>query len=339
MILRDDNGTLKGASVSGKQPWTGGELHSLAFTSGSTAFTIGEILTGATSGTTATVIDFHLTGGSWVGGDAAGVVYLKQKSATAFVAENLNGATAGVNCASIGRASTAISLTLDQAEAYANANGEGFGICNVWSYAYMQLLIYIETHTLDSQTALGKGIVDLASGTCYTGKITGADSIDSRLGTNGTGTGSGTNGQTPIAWRGIENIYGNVWEFVAGLDMFLSDGSYRVLKRDGTGTPAATLAEGSYETGVGTVPVTADGYISGIQSDEIGALAFIPSAVAGSSSTYICDKFVYPRSNPSPVRFGGNWDDNTEAGIAARYANDTVLANAWTIGARIEYLP
>ncbi len=339
MSLRDDNGTLKGASVSGKQPWTGGELHSLAFTSGSTAFTIGEILTGATSGTTATVIDFHLTGGSWVGGDAAGVVYLKQKSATAFVAEDLNGATAGVNCASIGGASTAISLTLDQAEAYANANGEGFGICNVWSYAYMQLLIYIETHTLDSQTALGKGIVDLTLGTGYAGKITGADSIDSLLGTNGTGTGSGTNGQTPIAWRGIENIYGNVWEFIAGLNMFLSDGTYRVLKRDGTGTPAATLAEGSYETGVGTVPVAEDGYISGIQSDELGAMAFIPSADTGSSSYYLCDYFWYPRTNPSTVRFGGRWYGGLDAGVGGRFASDGLSTSGLNIGARLEFLP
>jgi hypothetical protein len=86
--------------------------------------------------------------------------------------------------------------------------------------------MYIEYGTLDIQTALGKGIVDLASGTGFAGKNTGADSIDSRLGTNGTGTGSGTNGQTPVCWRGIENPYGNVWEFMAGINMFLSDGSY-----------------------------------------------------------------------------------------------------------------
>jgi len=338
MSLRDDNGTLKGASVAGKQPWTGGEIYSLAFTSGSTAFTAGEVLTGATSGAYATVVDYHLTGGSWVGGDAAGVVYLKQKSATAFVSENINGATAGNDCATIGGAASAISLTLDQAEAYANANGGGFGVCNPWSYAYMQLLIYIDTQTLDSQTALGKGIVDLALGTGYVGKITGADSIDSLLGTNGTGTGSGTNGQTPIAWRGIENIYGNVWEFIAGLNMFLSDGTYRVLKRDGTGTPAATLAEGSYETGAGTVPTT-DGYISGIQSDEMGALAFIQSQAAGSSSSYLCDTFYYPRYNPSIVRSGGAWSSGRTAGVGCLYANSDPSDSARTFGARLEFLP
>ena len=229
-------------------------------------------------------------------------------------------------------------LTLDDAELYAKNAGFS-GITNVWTYAYMQLLMYIEYGTFDIQTALGRGVVDLASGENFAGKLTGADSIDSRLGTNGTGTGSGTNGQTPVCWRGIENPYGNVWEFMTGINMFLSDGSYHILKRDGTGTPAATLAEGSYETGAGTVPISADGYINGIQSEELGALAFIPSANAGSSSTYLCDKFYYPRYNPSVVLFGGLWRGGLTAGVGCRYAYDAPSYSGRSVGARLEFLP
>jgi hypothetical protein len=229
-------------------------------------------------------------------------------------------------------------LNLDDAERYAKNAGFS-GVTNVWTYAYLQLLMYIEYGTLDIQTALGKGIVDLATGTGFAGKNTGADSIDSRLGTNGTGTGSGTNGQTPVCWRGIENPYGNVWEFVAGINMFLSDGSYRILKRDGTGTPAATLAEGSYETGAGTVPVAADGYIDGIQSDELGALSFVPSSNSGSSSTYLCDQFYYPRYNPSVVLFGGRWASGLVAGVGCRAADSAPSGSYRTAGARFEFLP
>jgi len=337
--LMDDLGTLKMKSVSGAQPWTGTEgIYSRTFTSGSTAFTPDETLTGATSAATAKVVDYHLTGGSWAGGDAAGVVYLKLPSGT-FAAEDVNGSVSGTNCATFGGALTAISLTLDQAEGYATAKGTGFGICNVWTYAYLQLLMYIEYGTFDIQTALGKGIVDLASGTGFAGKNTGADSIDSRIGTNGTGVGSGTNGQTPVCWRGIENLWGNCWEFIAGLNMYLLDGSYRILKRDGTGTPAATLGAGSYETGSGTVPITADGYINGIQSDELGALAFIPSANSGSSSTYLCDFFWYPRYNPSIVPFGGAWYYGLFAGVGCRLASYAPSSSYRTIGARLEFLP
>lgn len=229
-------------------------------------------------------------------------------------------------------------LNLDDAELYAKNAGFS-GICNVWTYAYLQLLMYIEYGTFDIQTALGKGIVDLDSGAGFAGKNTGADSIDSRLGTNGTGTGSGTNGQTPVCWRGIENPYGNVWEFVAGINMFQSDGSYRVLKRDGTGTPAATLAEGSYETGAGTVPVSTDGYINGIQSDELGALSFVPSSNSGSSSTYLCDQFSYPRYDPSIVLSSGYWISDLDAGVGCRTANSAPSTSYRTIGARLEFLP
>jgi hypothetical protein len=340
MGLRDAAGTLTGKSVSGVQPWTGGEMHSLTFTSGGpTAFAINETLTGAISGATGRVVDYHLTSGSWAAGDAAGVVYLKQRNATAFQAGSLNGSVSGNDSGTSGGASTATSLTLDQAEACAKNLGTGFGICNPHTYAYLQLLYYIEHGTLDSQTASGKGIVDLTSGTGYAGKITGADSIDSRLGTNGTGTGSGTNGQTPICWRGMENLWGNCWEFIAGLNVFASDGSWRILKRDGTGTPAATLAAGSYETGTGAVPTSADGYINEIQSSEMGALAFIPSADSGSSSTYFCDSFYYPRYNPSIVLSGGCWISGLFAGVGNRSAFYAPSNSYRSIGARLEYSP
>lgn len=244
----------------------------------------------------------------------------------------VTGAVAYPNLPNSGR------LNLDDAELYAKNAGFS-GITNVWTYAYLQLLMYIEYGTFDIQTALGKGIVDLASGTGFAGKNTGADSIDSRLGTNGTGTGSGSYGQTPVCWRGIENLYGNVWEFMAGINMFQSDGSYHILKRDGTGTPAAALAEGSYETGAGTVPISADGYINGIQSEELGALAFIPSANAGSSSTYLCDQFYYPHYNPSIVLFGGGWHYGPIAGVGCRDARNDLSSSARNIGARLEFLP
>ena len=273
--------------------------------------------------------DFVYIGAKEASGEIESGVF-KLKSATGKVP--CTGSVAYPNLPNSGR------LTLDDAETYAKNNGTGWGITDVWGYSAIQALIFCETGTFDTQTALGMGIVDLASGTGYAGKTTGADSIDSRLGTNGTGTGSGTNGQTPVCWRGIENIYGNCWEFIAGLNLNLSDGSYTILKRDGTGTPSATLAEGSYETGAGTVPVSEDGYINGIQSEELGALSFIPSANAGSSSTYLCDYFYYPRYNPSIMRFGGSWDHGPRAGPGCRGAYNAPSASARYIGARLEFI-
>jgi len=64
-------------------------------------------LTGATSGATGVVVNYHLLdsdGGSWSAGTAAGVVWISDVSGT-FESENLDGSIAGNNCATISAAS------------------------------------------------------------------------------------------------------------------------------------------------------------------------------------------------------------------------------------------
>ena len=63
---------------------------SITYTSGGTYQVVaGDIITGATSGATATVIGVALSSGTWAGGDAGGTFYLKFQSGT-FQSENLN---------------------------------------------------------------------------------------------------------------------------------------------------------------------------------------------------------------------------------------------------------
>lgn len=334
----NSTGSLVLDSRTGAQPWTGGEIDSLAFTGGITEFNAGDNVTGQTSTAYGYVVDYYVSSGSWAGNDAAGTVYLKQVNGTYQNAENLQVSAATV--AVSGGVNSPISLTLDEAEGYGNNIGENFGITNVWGYSALQLLVYTEFGTRDIQTALGRGIVDLSSGAGFTGKNTGADSTDTNIGTNGTGTGTGINGETPIVWRGFENLPsgGNVWEFIAGINMYLSDGSVRILTPNGTGTPAATIADGNYITLPGTVPLT-DGYISGIQTDKNGALAFTPAATVGSSSTHYADYFWYPIYSPSVVLFGGSWTDGSTAGVGCRGSYFTPSSNSRYVGARLEYIP
>lgn len=67
-----------------------GNVKTLAYTSGGPhEILVGDILTGATSGTTARVIALNLTSGTWAGGDAAGTLTLCDQSGT-FQSEVLN---------------------------------------------------------------------------------------------------------------------------------------------------------------------------------------------------------------------------------------------------------
>jgi len=81
------------------------DLESLAYASGSTEFTAGETITGATSSKTAVVVSWTLTGGTW-GGTAAGIVWIDSVSG-AFQAENINGSTGGANMATVAGPSVA----------------------------------------------------------------------------------------------------------------------------------------------------------------------------------------------------------------------------------------
>ncbi len=227
-------------------------------------------------------------------------------------------------------------LNIDDAELYASRISPGNAGCeSFWGYCADQLLMYIEYGTFDIQTALGKGIVDLSSGEGFAGKLTGADNIDSRLAENGTGTGDGVNGETPVGWRGIENPYGNVWKFIIGANVNLN-GDFRVIRRDGLGTLAGTLAEGSYESGTG-LPTTS-GYISGLLHTDLAGVAFLPSAAAGSDSSYLCD-YWYAPTGDRILLAGGGWNVGRSAGPGCRSATNAVSYSARTSGARVEFRP
>jgi hypothetical protein len=68
---------------------------SVDFTSGSIEPVRGDVVTGATSGATAKVRRVVMVSGSWTAGDAAGYMVLTDVTG-AFVAENINGATANI---------------------------------------------------------------------------------------------------------------------------------------------------------------------------------------------------------------------------------------------------
>lgn len=89
-----------------KEEWTDYTNYEyLSFTSGSTEFTVGETLTGATGGAIGVVISKYVDSGTWALGTAAGVVWLGS-IVGAFEAENLNGSASGSNCATISSDST-----------------------------------------------------------------------------------------------------------------------------------------------------------------------------------------------------------------------------------------
>jgi hypothetical protein len=225
---------------------------------------------------------------------------------------------------------------IDDAELYAGNIGSGYGCMNIWTMSAIRLLFYTEMGSLDSQSALGRGVVDLISGTGFVGVLCGADSADTNISTNGTGAGTGTDGETPIVYRGIENLWGNVWQFVIGYNAV--DSEYRITKQDGTGTLSGDLAAGEYDVS-SSAPIQTDGYQSGLDTDDTLALLFIPGAAVGSSSTYLCDYlYAHDAGETNILLFGGDWHSGSAAGVGYLYSPYVSSYSSRPVGARFEYL-
>lgn len=250
------------------------------------------------------------------------------------------------------------SATLAQFEAAGNLIGTGWGNMNFWTLCLLQMLFYIEFASFNSQAVLGNGRTggsNTAASICGTyldqvGEGAGVD-IQSLLAANGS-YGDVVGSYRPVVWRGIENLFGNLWQFVAGYNT--TDAEYRLLKRDGTGTIAAELISGNYEAVTSPKPLNGTdnisgtdggnychGYVSDLALDAAGLLnlAFVPGALLGSSSMYLCDyHYSHSVGGTRILLAGGSWNTGGSAGVGCRGSDYGLSAANSKIGGRAEFL-
>lgn len=218
-----------------------------------------------------------------------------------------------------------------------NIGSVRWGITSIWSLSAIKLLYYIEYADADSQTTIGKGI----TGTVAI-HATGADGIDANLATNGTGTGTGVDDETPIAYRGMENLWGNASQIIDGYNAV--DGSdaahvkYRLINRDGSGTFADTLAGGDYEES-GDLVNPNDGYIKNIAWEDLLSLQFIGSDNTGLATSHLYDHFyVHDAGETNIMMAGGERLNAAKAGVACLLSGGDATSSFTTVGGRLEFI-
>ena len=333
-------------SRTGKQPYTGNAdcIWRIPIDDLANEPAINDVVAGSEGGFY--IVDYVKTAGAWGGGGAGDTALLwlrKPGDATCGIV-NLDALTnttqGGEAVGNVTANPTGKGVTLGECRTLGGNIGAGWGVENFWTRSAWKLLWYIENATGNSQTALGLGIVNKAGGTGFAGELNGAHSADTNIGTNGTGTGTGTNGLTPVVWRGLENPWGNIWNFIDGYNAV--DAEYRIIKRDGTGTFADTLTAGNYEASI-AAPLTNPGggyvfgYASNIEYEPLLALLFIPKEIAGASNTYLCDYFYsHQKTQTNILLAGSHWYDGVLAGVAVLRSKDVASVAARTVGARAE---
>lgn len=231
-------------------------------------------------------------------------------------------------------------LTRENAERLAVNRGVGWHIDFAQTVALEQLLELVEMGTLDMQTAIGQGAVSIPD-TPNTDNNSIATGATSSLG-NTTGVASGTSEQSSVSYRGRENVYGNIWKFVNGINMY-GDGSNK------GGVPyvsknlnfAESKNTDNYER-VKYYVTNTNGYIKYFGYDEEKDYLFFATDVISSSGGSTPKDYAYVTVNLNGYRatqLGGVWDNVSSAGLFCWSLNNGVSSSSRYIGCRLVFIP
>lgn len=189
---------------------------------------------------------------------------------------------------------------------------------DIHTYMARNLLYLIEYANYNSQAMIGEGITNSTNA-----HVSGETDIL----TYHTGRVGGTNNQSAVQYRWIENPFGNVWNWIDGI---LTQTRIAFICNDET-KYSSSVTESYFNSGI-TV-------ISNFESDYIKSLKdyynsyLIPTEVHASSTTYICDAAV----NDGGLRaicVGGRNGMNTMAGLFTWSGNNSPEVSSSYVASR-----
>lgn len=120
---------------------------------------------------------------------------------------------------------------------------------------------------------------------------------------------SNSSGKQPFVWHGIENLFGNVYQFVDGINI----NERQAWVCPDAASYASNLFTAPYEQ-LSYVNGATDGYITAMGHDPARPYAALPAAVGGSSTTYYGD-YYYQSTGQRIALLGGFWSDGSGAGL------------------------
>ena len=242
-------------------------------------------------------------------------------------------------------------FTRPNVEALAQNRGLNWHGSTVKIASMNQLLCMIEMGTMNFQSAIGKGVVDYASGTGNEASNTGATSSlgngtgqateTTHVSSGGTTTTDTVAGKLSVSYRGLENPWGNIWEFEYGVNIW-GNGSMA------GGQPyyatdfefAESKNSGNYENAGFTVAPSA-GYISAMGYSTKCDWLFMASETLGNDSLPVGD-YTYVTENLNGYRIaqlGGTWTTGARAGGFYWHLYISVGNRTRNVGGRLVYVP
>lgn len=242
--------------------------------------------------------------------------------------------------------------TKQNLETMAQNRGAGWHLETIKATSANQILMMIELGIMNSQTGIGRGVVDIPNNASYNCSSLTGSTADLGNGTGqatstvneigGTQTAYTENGKVSVTYRGIENPWSNIFKHIQGINVW-GDGSM------GGGQPyiandfnfAESKKTDNYKPVGFTLP-NENGFIKamGYGSEEYDWL-FMPSEIGGTSALPVGDA-CYVNTNLSDYKIallGGSWSSNIIAGsFYWNYSTNIGYRNR-IIGGRLVYVP
>lgn len=245
-------------------------------------------------------------------------------------------------------------LTRTSIEQMAQNRGAGWHGDTIKATSANQLLMLIE-YAGNLQTAIERGVVDIpwtglasddtssyavnTGGTSALGNATGhADSSTQQI--NGQTLTNTTNGKRSISYRGMEDPWGNIWDFVYGLNFYYESGKPFLGYVCKDFNFAESKQTDNYESIGFTLP-SENGYISAMGYSTKFDWLFLPSEVKGDSALPIGD-YYYQDNTWNGYRIallGSYWNDGVAAGGFYWYVSVGVGGRYRAFGGRLVYVP
>lgn len=213
------------------------------------------------------------------------------------------------------------SITRAAARSGHNDRGARFSNHDFVSCCAIQLLYFIEYADWDSQAVIGMGFVNNYP------RNAGSGSCDAM--TYHTGRPDGADGETGVMYRWIENLWGNVSDWIDGINV---SGKIPFICTD----PAnftEDITDNYISAGL-TLP--GSGWIAGYGYTDAFPWAFLPSSTAADRKTF--DKAVFGVAHPA-LKIGGFRLSRDEAGLFTFDMNTSIDVTGSTSGTRMLYLP
>jgi hypothetical protein len=205
-----------------------------------------------------------------------------------------------------------VSQTSGWFRAMAQNNGVGYDQSAYFQLVYRQAMYILKYKNLDSQSLLGSG-QSSGSGRLSTGR------------TNNIGMNSNSSSGTQMKLFGLEDFYGNIYEFIEGV--YINSSIFY------TTTENFADLSGYQNNGTITAFFTAQ-YVKYIYGNN--EMGFISKAGGGRSSTYFCDGQNV--DSTATCLYGGHWTSGARNGVFSSILNANGTISDTGRGGRLMYL-